>query len=373
MKDLADAAVRLLLLIGKNVPVPAPGPLIEALVSAEVRNHDNSRDGFQLTFTLGRTSAADYDLLASPLLDPPARVIVAVFMDGGLQVLIDGIITNHQVAPSNKAAEGSLVVTGEDISVQLDLEERRETYANQSDSDIVTTILGRYARFGIVPRVTPTSVRPQQNQIVPTQQGTDLAYVQELARRNGFVFYIETTPVPGATKAHWGRQDFTTAPQPALTMNMGVATNVESLNFSFNALGPATPMINILEPTTRLLIPVPVPSGLRPPLSRRQAESLRRTRPADTANLEPAQAAVAAAATATASADAVTASGQLDAVRYGHVLRARRLVAVRGVGDTYDGAYYVKEVTHRIKRGEYKQIVSLSREGRGTLTPLVVP
>ena len=49
------------------------------------------------------------------------------------------------------------------------------------------------------------------------------------------------------------------------------------------------------------------------------------------------------------------------------------LVGVRGVGNSYDGSYYVKQVTHRLKLGEYKQSFSLSREGRGSLTPIVTP
>jgi hypothetical protein len=47
------------------------------------------------------------------------------------------------------------------------------------------------------------------------------------------------------------------------------------------------------------------------------------------------------------------------------------LVGVRGVGNTYDGNYYVKQVTHRIKRGEYKQSFTLIREGQGTTTQRV--
>jgi hypothetical protein len=41
-------------------------------------------------------------------------------------------------------------------------------------------------------------------------------------------------------------------------------------------------------------------------------------------------------------------------------------VDVRGVGKSYDGTYYVSQVTHRIKRGEYKQTFTLTREGRGS-------
>ena len=59
----------------------------------------------------------------------------------------------------------------------------------------------------------------------------------------------------------------------------------------------------------------------------------------------------------------MTANGSLDVLRYGRVLKARKLVGVRGAGAAFDGLYYVKSVTHNIKRGEYKQSFTLSRNG----------
>jgi hypothetical protein len=157
-------------------------------------------------------------------------------------------------------------------------------------------------------------------------------------------------------------------------MNMGGDTNVDSpINFQFNAMGPASPQVRIVEPTTRLSIPIPVPSGLRPPLASRPAAPLRRTIPRDTANLNPIQAGLRGLSEASGTADAVTGTGEVDAVRYGRALRSRRLVGVRGVGLSYNGVYYVKEVAHRIRRGEYKQSFTITREGRGALTPVVMP
>jgi hypothetical protein len=66
------------------------------------------------------------------------------------------------------------------------------------------------------------------------------------------------------------------------------------------------------------------------------------------------------------SADVVSASGQLDVLRYGHIFKARQVAAVRGAGQYYDGKYYVKSVTHNIKRGEYKQSFTLARGGTGS-------
>lgn len=93
----------------------------------------------------------------------------------------------------------------------------------------------------------------------------------------------------------------------------------------------------------------------------------------DTAKLNPVEALARSVARASASADAVTAQGQLDVARYGQVLKARGLVGVRGAGLAYDGLYYVKSVTHNIKRGEYTQSFTLTRNGLIPLTPVVVP
>jgi hypothetical protein len=157
-------------------------------------------------------------------------------------------------------------------------------------------------------------------------------------------------------------------------MNMGPDTNVDSpINFSYDALEPEEPQITIVEPLTKIAIPIPIPGGLRPPLARSPARPLRKTLRRDTANLNPAQAILRGLASQTGSSDAVNGSGEIDSLRYGRALKSRRLVGVRGAGQSYDGNYYVQMVTHRIKRGEYKQSFTLVREGLGTLVPLVVP
>ena len=369
-----DIGVRLQLLIGPTVPLPAPYMVMDAFVSLEVQNNDRERDGFQITFSLGKDSVVDYGLLLSGLLDPPARVIIMVMLGVVPEVLIDGIITQHQIAPSNRPGESTLVVTGEDVSVMLDLEEKSATYPNQPDSVIVARLLASYAQYGLVPSITPTTNVPIELQRIWSQQGTDLAFIRELAQRNGFVFYIEPTPIPGVNTAHWGLDNRLGVPQSALTMNMGSDSNLDTPpTFTFNALGPIAPQITILEPFTKLAIPIPLPSSLEPPLALRPARPLRKLLPRDTAGLDPLEAALSGLASASEGADAVTGNGELDAVRYGRALRSRRLVGFRGVGGSYDGMYYVSQVTHRIRRGEYKQGFTIKREGRTALLPVVVP
>ena len=55
------------------------------------------------------------------------------------------------------------------------------------------------------------------------------------------------------------------------------------------------------------------------------------------------------------------------------VLMARSLVGVRGSGPIFDGLYYVKSVTHTIKRGSYKQKFSLTRNALVSSVPTVMP
>ncbi len=92
-----------------------------------------------------------------------------------------------------------------------------------------------------------------------------------------------------------------------------------------------------------------------------------------TARQNPAQAGLSAVAAVTNVEEPVRAHGELDTVRYGAVMRARRVVGVRGAGMSYDGNYYVRQVTHAIERGNYTQRFTLSREGTGTLLPAVRP
>jgi hypothetical protein len=65
--------------------------------------------------------------------------------------------------------------------------------------------------------------------------------------------------------------------------------------------------------------------------------------------------------------------GELDAARYGGVLEPRGLVGVRGAGYLHDGLYYVKQVTHTLRRGAYRQKFTLTREGYGSTVPVVIP
>ena len=154
-------------------------------------------------------------------------------------VLIDGIITHQQFSPTDNPGQSTLTITGEDVSVMMDLKEKSVTHPNQSDTAIVLKIIRSYDQYGLVPIVIPPPLMdtPLIVDRIPSQQGTDLEYILELAKLYNYIFYIEPTNVPGTNTAYWGPAKLIGIPQKALTLNMGPSTNVtSSINFQYNAL-----------------------------------------------------------------------------------------------------------------------------------------
>jgi hypothetical protein len=285
-------------------------------------------------------------------------------------------MTDHQVAPGGDAGHSTLTITGEDLTRVMDFQEFTGLpFPAMPLEARVALIIAKYAVFGMVPLVIPTIFTevPLPTDRIPVQQGTDLAYIKQLAGQVGHVFYVTPGPAPGVNVAYWGPQIKVGVPQPALNIDMDAHTNVESLSFSFNNTARALPVVFIQEPLTKIPIPIPVPDisllnpplGLIPPIPH-SFEVL-----TDTAKLSWSAALSRALSTASSSADAVSGTGTLDVLRYGHVLRARELVGVRGAGPAFDGLYYVEMVKHSIKRGEYKQNFRLSRNGLVSIVPRV--
>jgi hypothetical protein len=369
----------LTLLIGPAVPVPAPLPVMEALQSVQVTSA-RDRSGFQLRFALGKRSLLQLALLPAGYFDPVVtRVVIMVTLSGIPQVLMDGFVTRQELAPSNTPGESTLTVTGEDLSVAMDIVEKVLPFPAMPDAAKVAACLAPYAALGVVPLIIPpiiTTVQSPTTRIEIQAAKTDLAYIKELATRNGYVFFIEPGPLPGQSIGYFGPDISVPVPQRALSVNMDAFSNVESLSFSLDGLAKKIRIFTVLDPATRRIpIPIPLPniSAVKPPLG------LRPTPPAKVefhnggARLAPDEAARDILSFLMNNSTAISGSGTLDVLRYGQALLARTLVGVRGAGLAYDGLYYVDSVTHDIKKGQYKQNFSLSRDGLIANTPVVIP
>ncbi|MEK6288299.1 MAG: hypothetical protein AABO57_21485 [Acidobacteriota bacterium] len=370
--------VYLTLMIGPTVPVLAPQPVMEALKSVQV-NSSKGRSGFQLTFTVGKLSPLQTAMLPAGYFDPIiTRVVIIATMNGLPRVLMDGIITRHEVTPSNEPGQSTLTVTGEDLSVLMDVVEIKIPYPGMPVAARVALILAKYAVFGIVPVIVPPpgDAPPNLTEKIPVQTESDREYVRGLASECGYVFYVEPGPAPLTSTAYFGPDVPVPLPQPALSVNMDWQTNVESLTFSLDGLAKKVVVITILDPITgKIPIPIPVPnvSFLHPPLGARLTPPAKIQFSKKMANLSVAEALKKAFGLMLDNADAITGNGSLNTTKYGAILKTRTVVGVRGAGLAYDGFYYVNSVTHNIKQGEYKQSFTLSRDGLISQTPVVGP
>jgi len=367
----------LTLLVGPMEPLPAPKPLVDALVSVEVTESATGRSGFQLTFTLSDKGILEtFFLLAgsSPL--PVLRVVLLVTFPGIPQVLIDGVVLHTEVQPDAMTGSSKLVVTGKDLAAMMDLIDFSGLpYPGMSPDIRVLTILAKYAVFGVVPEVIPVPAPdiPIPMLQIPTQKKTDLQYIESLAQEVGYVFYVVPGPLPGMSQAYWGPQIRLGLPQTALNVNLDTWTNVESLNFRYEPQNSVWPIVFIQEPISKMTIPIPIPpvTPFNPPLGAFVPVPQKTEQLTETAKLNPAQALMKGFARSVATADVMTGEGTLDVMRYGQPLRARSLVGVRGAGLPWDGMHYVDSATHRIKPGEYKQSFVLKRNALVTNTPVV--
>ncbi|TDC77266.1 hypothetical protein [Streptomyces hainanensis] len=372
--------IHLTLRMGAQIARPVPREVTDALLSAQVTMSAGERSGFQLSFDLSKRGLINTRLLPDGFFDPKTRVVLSTTIQGTTTVLMDGVLIRQEVGISNQPGQSTLTVTGEDLTVLMDLEERQGVpFPSMGPAARVSHIISRpeYARYGIVPQVMPELIRqmPVPTQRIDFQTGTDLAYITDLGKANGFVFYLDPGPTPGMSRAYWGPEVRLGTPQHALNVNMDALSNVDQLTFSFDGTAREEPQARVQFQATRVsqVLDVPEVSVFRPPLSQRPAPALKKKVLGGTAKKEGPESLAEILGKAMEVADAVSGSGQLDVTRYGYVLRPRELVGVRGAGITYDGRYYVKSVTHDLQRGSYTQNFTLAREGLIALENTVIP
>lgn len=367
--------IHLTLMIGPTVPLPAPREVIDALQSVEVKTSAGEQSGFQLSFALSSRSPLHTLFLLAANASPAAiRVILVATINGTPNVIADGVITRQEVTAGQSPGVSILTVSGRDLTQVMDEAEFNGLpYPAMPPEARVALIVAKYAVYGIVPLVVPSVFQdiPIPTERIPAHEGTDLAYINGLAAEAGHTFYIDPGPLPGMNTAYWGPEIKIGVPQPALNTNMDAHTNVESLSFSITHNEKAMPVVFIQNALTKFPLPLPIPdmNPLQPPLGMAIPMPKKFRQMKETAKLSPLAALGRGLAEAAGTADVVKGVGALDVLRYGRMLKARQLVGVRGAGTSFDGLYYVNSVTSTLKKGEFRQNFTLTRNGLVSLAP----
>src|ERR1051325_2613456 len=150
--------VHVTLMIGPGVPVPVPQEVLDALVSVKVISNTTGASGFELTFSISnRSPLQTIFLIGGSVPIPMVRVVIAVTVNGITDVLMDGVMTDHSIAPGTDAGHSTITIKGEDLTRVMDyIDFSGIPYPAMPVEARVLLILAKYAVLGIVPLVIPT-------------------------------------------------------------------------------------------------------------------------------------------------------------------------------------------------------------------------
>lgn len=370
MSDSVDVVVY----AGASSPQAVPASFIDALDHIVVRQLHDDVSTFQLVLNadLPARLASDIPIIAAANVAPGNRVKIAIAMGSAKQCIMDGVVVHQELGYDGSAGAFTYSVIGEDLSAYMRIEEKSAQWPARSAAQIAREIIQTYAGKGLTATiVTPSSdYAPPENQWVRQQNESDLDYLRTLGRPFGHLFAVRPgTSISANSVGYWGPPARDATPLPALSVQMGSWTNVESINFAYDASASETYTGgNRADSQTDETLAVTSAAFSLTSLAKTSSSTsaLQRIR----RYVDPAV--VGALATAYAGAllqestrGALRARAVIDGLVYGAVITPASIVPIRGVGSQHDGLYYVERVEHTIARGSYKQEVVMTREGLG--------
>ena len=338
---------------------------MDALAAVEIVTAVGERGSFRLFFRLDRRM----QLPARFLFDSGdlVRVVLVLGSGGAASVAMDGVVVEQTVSAATRDAGPMLVVGGEDLTRLMDLNGTiTRTFPGLPANVRVQTLLAGYAVFGVTPVVIPPPVGDVPADRIPHQRGTDYAYIRALAESVGHRFTLDPGPVPGSSIAYWGPEPRTRA-DPALVIDFQRPGNVDGLQLRFDAMRRVAPEAEVIDPISKILIPVPVPdiAALGAPLGRVMPPAHRRRRLHSAAKLTATEAASELLAEAARSAEASTGHGRLRIAGRQRRLRAGSIVEVRRAADAFNGLFAVARVRDTVTTSRHQQEFELVRAGLG--------
>jgi len=251
-----------------------------------------------------------------------------------------------------------------DPSVLMNLEERVRPWPDMSDSDIASAI---FSEYGFTAKVKDSQPARPATETTTIQRSTDIQFLQQLAHRNGYECYVETSAT-GDVEGHFHPPETDQKVQGVLTVNMGQDTNVSAFTVINDMLRPTTVKVKGLDVDSLSDQPAESQQQTDHGLGTNTATS---TGPARVVLLtgnglaKSGELLTAAQAVVDRSGWAIRAEGELNTSTYGAVLRAKRTVNVRGVGRVFSGTYYVDRVLHILSGEGWKQRFSIRRNAMG--------
>jgi phage protein D len=337
-----------------GMPLPERVQVVEAL-------HQPATYRLYYTFN---SRDSDFPLLKERQLEPEKDLAVVAMGGASPAFLVYGPVMRHDIVLLDGGAGSSLEVTGGDLCIAMDRDDKSKVWSQVTDSSAVLEVLGQ-GGYNLVPDVTHQTTTMHSDFTHPlVQRETDLRFVRRLARRNGCWFWI-TTEAPMLNVAHFKRLRPGGAPEVEFRLNTKDA-NVEQVSIRWDTERPVSATLKQLSLTDKSVV---AGSVQRSPLSGLASKALgdvvkqRRTAhiavPADDAG------------SLTARAEALLIDSgwfvsarivaQLSVLK--KVVRAHTVARLEGAGTRHSGNYVVARVVHDIGRDEHYMTIDLVRNG----------
>lgn len=327
--------------------------LYPLLISLEVEHDVELASMFRMEISLLLEQEGSWGILDDERLKIWKQVSIKSGFEGADEELLSGYITHVKPFFDSDPSECVLEVWGMDGSVLMDREDKLKDWPNKKDSDIASEILSSY---GFLPEVEDSEVIHDEAVSTIIQRETDMQFLKRLALRNGYECYVE------GTTGYFKKPSVDEPVQPVLSMQFGNETNMNQLSLSVNALSPANVSMFQIDRTSKELLESEATATEQTTLGRDNAESMLG------GGMDPAQVVISRTAT-TGNPEMqtlcqelyhqgewlVSCEGEVEANQYGHALKSRQTVPIRGIGETYSGHYYITHVTHTFTNDGYKQ------------------
>lgn len=292
-----------------------------------------------------------------------ARVRVeARIGEGDFIPLIDGRITDQDPGLSAYPGSSALTLTVQDDTTLLHREASSESFAGQSDSDIVRSIFSRAALGGEI-NVEDTGAPTDPNAVVQ-RRGTPMQFLRSImSRRPDFYAYVLPGVQPGTSDCCFKR--LPESPDPALSdlVLTGPESNISGFNIRRMSIrasaheGASLNMGDMSVATASSSSADVVPlEGEGATLAGESDIRIRRLPPGigDQTDLQEA-----ADGAALDSSFTLRAEGAVLPLCYDGILSPYRMVRARVSNSRYSGNYVIFKVTHTLGVSEYTQSFSL--------------
>lgn len=334
--------------------------LYPELISLEVELDEKLTGMFRIRVPMSLMPDGSWTFLDDERFGAWKPVLIKAGFGGTVEELVSGYITHIRPCFHPDPSQSILEIWGMDKSVLMNRKEELIAWTNKTDSDIALAILGNYPFSAVI---EDTGVSHEEDTSTIIQRETDLRFLRRLARRNDFECYMEGDTL------YFGKVDADDVSQPVLACQFGGDTNVRCFSLNVDALKPANVTSFNADRKKKDTIESSVDSSLTEALGGTDSAGLL------SGGIPPASVfAVATPVDEQQQSDTacqsvyhkarwfVTAEGQIAGNLYGHALKVRKNVTIKGVGDTYCGKYLVSHVTHTFTPEGYVQYFKLKRD-----------